>query len=91
MKWSREVLYDDTQPEFLRQAYLRNIKALNINFINWFSERKAVGQSPGANGDYQEAAADYIQHAQLLKARYLRSTGQVLTFGSGIVANSVTG
>ena len=79
MKRSRQALGEG--PGFLKEAYGRNMKALNINFINWFSERE--GKASGAGGDYQEAAADYVQNAKLLEARYLRSTGQVLTFGSG--------
>jgi regulator of chromosome condensation len=68
---------------FLDDHYRRNVRALNINFYNWFSDKVKHSGNGGDSADYQEAAADYVVAMKDLQSRYLRPAGDVLTFGSG--------
>jgi len=56
------------------------MKSLNKSFLDWFrSELKTLS----ATADLSAAAKDYVDYSAQLEDRYLKSFGEVLTFGSG--------
>ena len=57
----------------------RHLKALNSSFHQWFTQQTALD----ACADLLNGVQDYINYASQLEDRYLRSYGEVLTFGSG--------
>jgi hypothetical protein len=59
--------------------FAKHIKTLNSSFHSWFGEQ--VGIDAGA--DLLNGVQDYIDYISHLEDRYLRSYGEVLTFGSG--------
>lgn len=59
--------------------FAKHIKALNSSFYTWFGEQ--VGADSSA--DLLNGVQDYIDYVTQLEDRYLRSYGEVLTFGSG--------
>lgn len=59
--------------------FAKHIKALNSTFHAWFTSQ--VKNDAGA--DLQDGVQDYIDYVSQLEDRYLRSYGEVLTFGSG--------
>lgn len=62
-----------------KQEFLRHISALNTSFHQWF--KKEIDEDSTAS--LIDGVQDYIDHACQLKDRYLRSHGEVLTFGNG--------
>jgi len=62
-----------------KQEFLKHVKALNRAYSKWFKEQLA--KDPYAL--LVDAAQDYSDYSAQLKDRYLRTYGEVLTFGSG--------
>jgi len=62
-----------------KEEFARHIETLNVSFYDWFKEQ--VGKDGAA--DLQAGAQDYVDHVCQIEDRYLRSYGEVLTFGSG--------
>ena len=62
-----------------RQEYIRHVKALNESFSTWFNQQ--IRMSPGAN--LITATQDWLDYRLRLEERYLKTYGEVLTFGSG--------
>lgn len=58
---------------------MRHIKALNRAFYEWFQSE--VKKDPCAV--MIDAAQDFVDYSVQIQDRYLRSHGEVLTFGSG--------
>lgn len=61
-----------------KQEFLRHIKALNSLFNSWIQKQakdNAASLIPGCQ--------DYIDYAKDLERKYLKTYGEVLTFGSG--------
>ena len=57
----------------------RHLKALNSSFHQWFAQQTVIDSC----ADLLNGVQDYIDYASQLEDRYLRSYGEVLTFGSG--------
>lgn len=58
---------------------MKYIKELNTSFMEYF--RDCIANDPQ---QYMiDAVQDYIDYAHQLEDRYLRSYGEVMTFGSG--------
>ena len=57
----------------------RHIKALNASFISWF--REELKSKPHA--DLAAGSQDYSDYMSQINNRYLKTHGEVLTFGSG--------
>lgn len=59
--------------------FAKHIKALNSTFYAWFGQQVKTD----ASADLLNGVQDYIDYISQLEDRYLRSYGEVLTFGSG--------
>lgn len=59
--------------------FAKHIKALNSSFYKWFKAEVATD----ATSDLTSGVQDYIDYIAQLEGRYLRTYGEVLTFGSG--------
>jgi len=59
--------------------FVKHMKSLNQSFSRWFCDK--ARECP--DDLMIEAAQDYIDYAIQLQDRYLRTYGEVLTFGSG--------
>lgn len=59
--------------------FAKHIKALNCSFHIWFGQQ--IRADPTA--DLLSGVQDYIDYISQIEGRYLRSYGEVLTFGSG--------
>ena len=59
--------------------FVKHMKSLNQSFSTWFRDK--TRECP--DDIMIEAAQDYIDYANQLQDRYLRTYGEVLTFGSG--------
>lgn len=61
------------------EEFARHLKALNSSFLKWFKEelknKSCVDLSVGSQ--------DYVDYIAQLEDRYLKTYGEVLTFGSG--------
>ena len=62
-----------------RTEFSIHIQALNTSFSKWFKEQ--VAKDPSI--DLTNGVQDYIDYSTQLQDRYLKSYGEVLTFGSG--------
>ena len=62
-----------------KREFLKHTKELNRGFADWF--KKQIQANP--LGIMVDAIQDYLDYAKQLEDRYLRSYGEVLTFGSG--------
>lgn len=62
-----------------KKEFAKYIKELNRSFATYF--RECVANDP--NQFLVDAVQDYIDYANQLEDRYLRSYGEVMTFGSG--------
>ncbi len=62
-----------------KQEFVKHMKELNSSFYEWF--RKCVRDDP--TQFMNDAVQDYIDYSAQLEDRYLRSFGEVMTFGSG--------
>jgi regulator of chromosome condensation len=62
-----------------RKELVNHIKTLNKNFSDWF--RNEYQKDP--NVCMIDGVQDYIDYMKQLEDKYLRSYGEVLTFGSG--------
>ena len=59
--------------------FAKHIKALNSSFHIWFGQQIRAD----ATADLLSGVQDYIDYVSQIEDRYLRSYGEVLTFGSG--------
>lgn len=59
--------------------FAKHIKALNSTFHTWFGQQVKTD----ASADLLNGVQDYVDYISQLEDRYLRSYGEVLTFGSG--------
>ena len=63
-----------------KQQFTLRISKLNKQFAAWFESNVSL------NDNYQyliEGAQDYVDYIAQLQSLYLRTYGEVLTFGSG--------
>lgn len=77
---SRKVLVANRNSR--QEEFLRHIKALNQSFFDWFKLQlsKQHNQKPLS---LVEGSQDYIDYMNQLENRFLKTHGEVLTFGSG--------
>eukprot|EP01036_Dinobryon_divergens_P029735 gene29735-38876_t len=79
----RGGLTDMLQQESKKEQFLRHVAALNKSFFAWFTDL-TQDKDKGKDGiDFIDGFQDYIDYASKLEDRFLRSYGEVLTFGSG--------
>lgn len=62
-----------------KEAFAKHLVTLNKSFHAWLKAQ--VDADPAA--DLSDGFQDYVDHVTALEGRYLRSYGEVLTFGSG--------
>lgn len=62
-----------------KQEFVKHAKALNRTFYEWFNSQVTKDSA----SDLVDSAQDYLAYLTSLQDRYLRSHGEVLTFGSG--------
>jgi hypothetical protein len=62
-----------------KREFLDHIFALNTNFHDWYCKEYEADSS----SDMTEGIKDYISYVSELEDRYLRTYGEVMTFGSG--------
>eukprot|EP01031_Cornospumella_fuschlensis_P043807 gene43807-53571_t len=62
-----------------KELFARHLVSLNKSFHSWLKEQ--IAADPYA--DLSDGFQDYVDHVTSLEDRYLRSYGEVLTFGSG--------
>lgn len=62
-----------------KHQFATHINALNRQFYKWMKEQIESDASVDLTSGFQ----DYIDHVTEIEGRYLRSYGEVLTFGSG--------
>lgn len=62
-----------------KKEFVKHMKELNRSFYDWFKSCVTKDPSQFMN----DAVQDYIDYATQLEDRYLRSFGEVMTFGSG--------
>lgn len=74
---SRRMLVPKTSSK--KKEFVKHMKVLNQSFFDWFGT--CVRADP--NQFMNDAVQDYIDYASQLEDRYLRSYGEVMTFGSG--------
>jgi len=67
----------DDVPEEKRRQFQVSLRALNQGFAEWVRVQSATGASLVCG------VQDYKDYVAALRSRYLRVSGQVLTFGSG--------
>lgn len=76
---SRRMVRAKKAHEDKKAEFAKHIEALNRQFKTWF--KATLSEKPDQL--YTAAAQDYLDHLAALQARYLRTHGEVLTFGSG--------
>ena len=59
--------------------FAKHVKTLNSSFHAWFGQQVRTD----ASADLLSGVQDYIDYISQIEGRYLRSYGEVLTFGSG--------
>lgn len=62
-----------------KEQFAKHIEILNESFYNWINEQLQLDVYNDLTAGFQ----DYIDHLNVLEDRYLRTYGEVLTFGSG--------
>eukprot|EP01038_Epipyxis_sp_PR26KG_P006020 gene6020-8290_t len=62
-----------------KAEFAKHIQVLNKSFYDWFQAQFKADPCAELDDGFQ----DYVDHVTLLEDRYLRSYGEVLTFGSG--------
>jgi regulator of chromosome condensation len=62
-----------------KEQFAKQLLGLNRSFYNWFKEQCAQDPSADLSAGFQ----DYVDHSTCLEDRFLRTYGEVLTFGSG--------
>ncbi len=82
-----------------KEEFAKHILALNQSFHAWFKEQIGIDPTAQLTDGFQvcdqhliqlicgclmtESRQDYLDHLSVLEDRYLRTYGEVLTFGSG--------
>jgi len=75
----RRVVHSKKAHDDKKAEFAKHIEALNRQFKSWF--KTTLAQKP--DEVYSAAVQDYMDHVAALQARYLRTYGEVMTFGSG--------
>mmetsp|Transcript_13263 Transcript_13263/g.18178 ORF Transcript_13263/g.18178 Transcript_13263/m.18178 type:complete len:552 (+) Transcript_13263:2-1657(+) len=66
-----------------KEQFIRHVSTLNKSFYEWYKNLMPNLTDAESNCDLVDGFQDYIDYATELEDRFLRSYGEVLTFGSG--------
>ena len=75
---TRRMVVALRQPD-KKEQFAQHVEALNTSFFEWF--RDQFNSHPSY--DMSDGFQDYVDYAGILEDRFLRTYGEVLTFGSG--------
>ena len=74
---SRRMVISSSTRKSRNEEFVRHMQSLNKSYYNWFKSHSNESKS------LKESASDYLNHLSTLQERYMRTYGEVLTFGSG--------